>query len=68
MPKMNTDENPSTVKRELLNIQFITYKRIVERKHGITVPLTADAANDLLDEELMSYVDSLKDMAHLPPS
>lgn len=68
MPKTISELNPSMFKRELLDVQFATYKRIVERKHGITVPLTQEAARDLSDEEISSYVDSLKDMAHLPSS
>ena len=68
MPKTELTEKSSMFKRELLDIQFATYRRIVEKKHGITVPMTLEASRDLSDEDLQAYVDSLKDMAHLPPA
>jgi hypothetical protein len=67
---MATKENsalPNVFKRQLLDVQFQTYRRIVERKHGVSVPLTPEAAVDLSDEDLLAYVDSLREMAHLPP-
>lgn len=57
----------SPFKRDLLLAQFQIFSRIVGRKHGLTVPLTQDEAANLSDEDLMAYVDSLREMAHLPP-
>jgi len=54
-------------KRDLLLAQFTIFSRIVGRKHGLTVPMSVDEAVNLSDEDLMAYVDSLKEMAHLPP-
>lgn len=65
--KENSAPVPGVFKRQLLDVQFQTYRRIVERKHGVTVPLSADEAASLTDEELLAYVDSLREMAHLPP-
>jgi hypothetical protein len=48
-------------------MQFQLFSRIVSRKHGLTVPMTYDEAQGLTDEELSAYVDSLREMAHLPP-
>lgn len=68
---MATKENsvpvPSVIKRQLLDAQFQIYRRIVERKHGVSFALTPEDAAGLTDEELLTYVDSLRDMAHLPP-
>lgn len=65
--KENSTLVSNVFKRQLLDVQFQTYRRIVERKHGVTVPLTPEAAVDLSDEDLLAYVDSLREMAHLPP-
>lgn len=61
-------QKPSTYRRELVEIQLSIYRRIVERKHGLSVPLPADAVSAMSDEDLASYVDTLRDMAHLPPA
>lgn len=61
------DSTKSSFTRDLLLVQFQTFSRIVQRKHGFPVPLTLDAAKDLADEELTAYVDSLRELAHLPP-
>jgi hypothetical protein len=64
--KVSGENSPLTHRRELNLLQFSIYRRIVERKHGLSVPLTPEALADMSDEDLASYVDSLKDMAHLP--
>jgi hypothetical protein len=67
MPTGNGTPKANPFKRDLLLAQFTIYSRIVGRKHGLTVPLTPDEAANLSDEDLMAYVDSLREMAHLPP-
>jgi len=67
MPQGNGTPKANPFKRDLLLAQFTIFSRIVSRKHGLTVPLTSDEAVGLSDEDLLAYVDSLREMAHLPP-
>lgn len=66
--KENPVERPGVLRRELLEAQFAIYKRIVQKKHGVAVSLTDELSKELTDDELLAYVDALRDMAHLPPS
>ncbi len=54
-------------RRPLLLLQLNVYRRIVERKHGLPVLLSAAEIENMAVEDLASFVDSLRDMAHLPP-
>jgi hypothetical protein len=60
-------QTAQTFRRQLLIVQFSTYRRIVERKHGLAVPVDSNEVENLSDEDLSAYVDSLRDLAHLPP-
>ena len=68
MPNTNqTKSDVMSTNAEILLLQFKMYRRVVEKKHGLTVPTSNEAASNLSEEELQAYVDMLKDMAHLPP-
>jgi len=67
MPQGNGTPKANPFRRDLLLAQFVIFSRIVARKHGLTVPMTNEEASGLSDEDLLAYVDSLREMAHLPP-
>lgn len=58
----------TSTRRALMEYQFVVYSTIVARKHGVPAPIQASQLGEATDSELQSLVESLRDMAHLPPA
>jgi hypothetical protein len=68
----NTQNGPKreepTIARELLMVQLATYSKIVSRKHGIAPRFSVDDVAEWTDDQISTYVEALRDLAHLPAS
>lgn len=56
------------IARELLLVQLATYNKIVSRKHGVTPRFGVDDVAEWSDDQISTYVEAIRDLAHLPPS
>lgn len=56
----------TNIARELLLVQLATYSKIVSRKHGIAPRFSVDDVAEWSDDQISTYVEALRDLAHLP--